>query len=141
MLRGFEYNRIDKALVIRDSDGNDPKAAEAALKDRLDGSSFRPKFPVHFHATKSTIETWLLADELAVNTVASSRRQSRSVKPINKQLEEIVDPKTRFWTMLSEAGLLADDKVYEEIATAADLDRIQERCPHFAEFRKHVHAC
>ena len=43
--------------------------------------------------------------------------------------------------MLSQAGLPADDKAYEEIASAADLNRIAERCPRFAEFRKHVHAC
>jgi len=43
--------------------------------------------------------------------------------------------------MLSEAGLSADDKVYEEIASAADPDRIAERCPRFAEFCKHVQAC
>jgi hypothetical protein len=144
MLRGFEYNtgyRIDKALVIRDSDGKDPKAAEAALKERLDGSSFRPRFPVHFHATRCMVETWLLADEQAVSQVAQSRGQTRAVKPVGKPPEEIIHPKQSFLAMLSQAGLPADDKVYKEIAAAADLDRIQERCPRFAEFRKHVHAC
>ena len=111
------------------------------MNDRLDSSGFRPTFPVHFYATTSMVETWLLADEKAVNKVALSRGRSRSVKPINKQVEGIEDPKTPFLTMLFEAGLSPDDKVYEEIAFAARLDRIQERCPRFAEFRKHVHAC
>ena len=141
MLRGFEYNRIDKALIIRDSGGKGPKAAEAALKDRLDSSGFKPKFPVHFHATRCMVETWLLADEQAVGKVALSRGWRRSIKPINKPLEGIMDPKPLFLTMLSEADLPADDKVYEEIASAADLDRISQRCPRFAEFRQHVHAC
>jgi len=52
-----------------------------------------------------------------------------------------MDPKPLFLAMLSEADLPAGDEVYEEIASAADLDRISHRCPRFAEFRKHVHAC
>lgn len=87
------------------------------------------------------VETWLLADEQAVSRVALSRGRTRSIKAINKRLEEIMDPKPLFLAMLSEAALPADDKVYKEIASAADLDRISERCPRFAEFRKHVHAC
>jgi hypothetical protein len=43
--------------------------------------------------------------------------------------------------MLSRAGLPADDKVYEEIASNADLDKVALRCPRFAEFREHIHAC
>ena len=57
-LRHFQYQHpIDKALVIRDSGGKDPKVAEAALKDRLDRSGFKPKFPVHFYATRCMVET------------------------------------------------------------------------------------
>jgi len=143
-LRHFQYHaehRIDKALVIRDSGGKDPKVAEAALKDRLDRSGFKPKFPVHFYATRSMVETWLLTDEQAVSKVALSRGRTRSIKAVNKPLEEIMDPKPLFLAMLSEAGLFADDKVYEEIASAAGLDRIAERCPRFLEFRRQVHAC
>jgi hypothetical protein len=87
------------------------------------------------------VETWLLADEQAVSKVAVSRGRTRPVKSINKQLEEIIDPKTPLRAMLSQAGLPDDEKVYEEIASKADLDKIAERCPRFAEFRKHVHAC
>jgi len=141
VLRGFEYSRIDKALVIRDSGGKDPRTSEADLSDLLDKSGFKPTFPVHFYATRCMVETWLLSDDRAVSKVALSRGRIRSIKAINKALEEIMDPKPLFLTMLSEAGLSADDKVYEEIAAAADLDRIAERSPRFAEFRKHVHAC
>jgi hypothetical protein len=141
MLRGLEYNRIDKALIIRDSGGKDPKVAEAGLNERLHKSGFIPTFPVHVYATRSMVETWLLADEQAVSTVAQSRGRTRSVKPVGKPLEEIMDPKPLFLAMLSQAGLPADDKVYEEIASAADLNRIAERCPRFAEFSRHVHAC
>lgn len=141
VLRGFEYNLVDKALVIRDSGGKDPNVAEGALKDRLDRSGFKPKFPVHFYATRSMVETWLLADEQALSKVALSRGRTRIVKAISTPLEEIMNPKPSFLGMLSQAGLPADDRVYEEIASIADLDRIAERCPRFAEFREHVHAC
>jgi len=52
-----------------------------------------------------------------------------------------VDPKAIFLAMLSEADLRPDRKVCEEIASAANLDRIAERCPGFAGFRDDVHAC
>jgi len=141
-LKHFQYqHRIDKALVIRDSGGKDPRTSEAVLRDRLNHSGFKPAFPCHFYATRCMVETWLLADEQAVGKVALSRGWRRSIKPINKPLEGIMDPKPLFLTMLSEADLPADDKVYEEIASAADLGKIAERCPYFLEFRKHVHAC
>ncbi len=140
-LREFQWHSVDKALVIRDSDRKDPQALESVLRDRLNQSGFAPPFPVHFYATRCMVETWLLADELAVSTVALSRGRTRSIKAINKSLEEIVDPKRSFHAMLSEAGLAADTEVYEEIASAANLDRIAERCPRFAEFRQQVHAC
>jgi hypothetical protein len=141
-LKHFQYQQlIDKALVIRDSGGKDPKVAEEALKDRLDRSGFKPMFPVHFYATRCMVETWLLADERAVSKVALARGRTRSIKASNTRLEEVMDPKPLFLAMLSQADLPADDKVYEEIASAADLDRISQRCPRFAEFSKHVHSC
>jgi hypothetical protein len=141
LLRGFEYKSIDKALVIRDSDRKDPQTAEAELNGRLSKSGFEPTSPVHFYATRCMVETWLLADEQAVSKIALSRGGTRSIKAVNKRLEEIMDPKVPFRAMLSQTGLPDDEKVYEGIASAADLDKIAERCPRFAEFRTYVHAC
>ena len=143
-LKHFQYHvehRIDKALVLRDSDWKDPETLEADLKNLLNKSGFTPTFPVHFYATRCMVETWLLADEQALGKASLVRGRTRSIKCVNARLEEIKDPKPLFLAKLSEAGLSADDKVYEEIACAADLDRIAERCWHFYEFRKHVHAC
>jgi hypothetical protein len=144
MLRGFEYNAgylIDKALVIRDSGGKNPQTSEADLNDLMNQSGFEPTFPFHFYATRCMVETWLLADEQAIGRVAQSRRRAPAIKAIKKPLEEIIDPKPLFLALLSQADLPADDRVYEEIASAADLNRIAERCPRFAEFHKYVHAC
>jgi hypothetical protein len=143
-LKEFEWHtghRVDKALVIRDSDRKAPEIVEADLNSRLSKSGFRPTFPVHIYATRCMIETWLLADERAVSIVARARGRTRSIKAVRRPLEEIMDPKPLFLRMRSEADLPADDKVYEEIASAADLDRIAERSPRFLEFRKHIHAC
>jgi len=143
-LKDFQYHEehpIDKALVIRDSDRKDPEKLEADLKNLLNKSGFTPTFPVHFYATRCMVETWLLADEQALGKASLVRGRTRSIKCVNARLEEIKDPKPLFLAKLSEAGLSADDKVYEEMACAADLDRIAERCWHFYEFRKHVHAC
>ena|ERR1017187_10225475 len=68
-----DQHRIDKALVVRDSDREDPLRLEADLSDRLNQAGFRTTFPVHFYATRCMVETWLLADEQAVNKVALSR--------------------------------------------------------------------
>ncbi len=141
-LKHFHYlHRVDKALVIRDSDWKDSALLESALHDRMRESGFDPAFPVHFYATRVKIETWLLADEQALVRVAETRGRRCSVSRVNKQLEDLMDPKVPFLAMLSEAGLPADDKVYEEIASVADLDRIAARCPYFVKFRQHVHAC
>jgi len=142
LLKHFQYmDRIDKALVIRDSDRRDPQVVEKGLRDRLDESGFRPTFPVHFYATKSMVETWLLADINAIVKTARGRGHSGSVKPMNRTLEEIIDPKAAFHAMLSQAGLPADPKVYGEIATEADIDIIEGCCPYFLKFREHIHAC
>jgi len=142
-LKYFQYQQqqIDKVLVIRDAGGKDPQALERDLAERLEKSHCDPPFPVHFYAIKSMLETWLLADEHAVSKVAESRRRHGKVKATNKQLEGLLDPKPSFLAMLSQVDLPANDKVYEEVAAAADLDRIAERCPRFAEFREQVHAC
>jgi len=87
------------------------------------------------------VETLLLADEGAVSAVARQRGKDRSVQPIDESLEELTDAKTRFRRMLSQALLPDDPKVYEAIASVADLGRIRERCPYFQEFDKRVHAC
>ncbi|HUB77228.1 MAG TPA: hypothetical protein VMB03_00460 [Bryobacteraceae bacterium] len=126
--------------MIRDCDGKDPREVEADLMDRLKNSHFEPRFPVHFYATKSMVETWLLADARAVREVARLRGHNHAVKEVNVQ-EENRNAKTLFYAMLSQAGLPADPKVYGEIATEADIDIIEGCCPYFLKFREHIHAC
>jgi hypothetical protein len=132
---------IDKALVIMDSDCSDPSAWEGQLREIYDRSRFLPRFPVHVHATKCKIETWLLADENAVIEVAQQRGKNRQVQAIKIQLETYKEAKERFQRMLSEADLRATARVYQEVAKAANIARIAARCPSFQLFADKVREC
>jgi len=143
-LKNFEWHagyRIEKALIIRDSDCGDPQVAEDELARILRQSRFEPTFPVHFYATRCEVETWLLADESAVNLVALRRQKTASAGTVTLPLEGIRDAKEVFQRMLSQTGLPADPAVYAEVASAAAMDRVEQRCPYFRQFMERVQAC
>jgi hypothetical protein len=73
---------VPKALVIHDSDCNDSRSVEDELNRILDQSTFRESLTlaVHFYATRCMVETWLLADETAVNVVARKRGKAGSAQ-------------------------------------------------------------
>jgi hypothetical protein len=143
-LKNFEWHagyQVVKALIIRDCDRLEPREAEDELARILQQSGFRPSFPVHFYATRREMETWLLADEGAVNLVARRRQKGPAAQVVAGSLEDIPDAKEKFRRMLSQARLPADPAVYGEIATASDLNRINGRCPYFQQFVNRVRAC
>lgn len=142
-LKHFQWHagyRVDKALVIRDSDCDDPTAWETKMKLILDKTQFIPSFPVHFHATKCELETWLLADENAINQVSIARGKRGAVSAVTVPLETHKDAKELFNKVLSKAGLLVTPEVYREIASATTIERISQRCPHFQKFVEMVRA-
>jgi len=104
-------------------------------------SNSDPRFQCISMPQNGWVEAWLLADERALSQVAFLRGRSGSVKPISGALEEIMNPKEELQKILSKLRLPDDENVYQEIASAAELDRIAERCPHFKEFCKRVHEC
>jgi hypothetical protein len=143
-LKHFQWHAeitVNKALVISDSDCNDPVAWESRMSQILSQSHFVPNFPVHFHATKCEIETWLLADENAINQVARNRGKQGSVSEVTIPLESYRNAKELLQRVLSKVRLPVDSKVYQEIASAANIDRIAARCPHFKHFVDRVRAC
>ncbi len=143
-LKHFEWNATilpDKVLVIMDSDCSDASASETQLRQIYEQARFVPRFPVHFHATKCEIETWLLADENAINRLSQLRGKNKQVAAVTIQLESQRDAKELFHKVLSRADLPADAQVYKEIAAAADIGRIATRCPSFQEFADKVRAC
>jgi hypothetical protein len=143
-LKHFQWHAeisVNKAFVIRDSDCSDPVVWETKMRQILAQSQFVPSFPVHFYATKCEIETWLLADESAINQVARGRGKQPSVSEVTIPLESHRNAKELFQKVLSKARLPADRKVYQEIASAASIDRIAARCPYFQHFVDNVRAC
>jgi hypothetical protein len=145
-LKHFQWHsayQVGKALVIRDSDCDASRALEDELGRILDQSGFREKLtlPVHFYATRCMVETWLLADESAVNAVARERGKIPAAQPVPDPLEGATNAKVLFRRMLSHAQLRATPAVYAEVAAAADIDRIKQRCPYFQRFIDCVHGC
>jgi len=143
-LKYFQWHTeisVDKAFVIRDSDCSDPAIWETKLGQTLVQSQFVPSFPVHFYATKCELETWLLADENAINQVARHRGKEGSVPEVSFPLESHRNAKELFQRVLSKARLPVDRKVYQEIASAASIERIAARCPYFQHFVDNVRAC
>lgn len=141
-LKYFEYSEpVDKVLVIRDSDCADAVQREQELQRIFAASHFQPTFPFHFYATKCELETWLLADENAINLVAQSRGKTGKVKAVKINFENHRQAKELFEEILSQVQLPADPAVYREIAPAADIKVIASKCPRFALFANAVRGC
>jgi hypothetical protein len=140
-LKEFQRNhawQIHVAFVIRDSDCKPPQQIEEQLRKVLHQSGFAPRFRVEFFATKCQLETWLLADENAINQVSHLRGKNKQVAPITIQLESHEKAKELFHERLSIAELRPTTPIYEEIARAADIKRIASRCPNFRQFTEKV---
>lgn len=132
---------INKALVIVDTDCSDSHLWEAELTQIYQQAHLAPGFPVHFHATKCELETWLRADENAINQVSRARGKNKSLGLARIQFETYRDAKELFQKRLSEASLRDTPQVYREVARFADIQRIVARCPLFQQFINKVHAC
>ena len=131
---------VIKAIVIRDWQHRDLTKAEQEMAQRVRGRSFAFAHGVQFCPVRQEMETWLLADEGAINAVAVSRA-GRQVSQVQGELEEIADAKSRLVTLLSEARLPYDATVCAEIAQHVNLERLRYRCPSFRLFETKVLDC
>jgi len=142
LLRGLEHvssqgGPVEKALVIRDADCKDPAVIEAEMKRSAEARTFSFPAGVSFHVVKQEMETWLLADPEAINSVAASRCK-RSPARVPDPLEEIQDPKGKLMAVLSQSGLNYTAAVCREIAKEIDLRKLRIRCPSFQAFEQKV---
>ncbi len=135
-----EGRAVEKALVIRDSGGKDPRIIEAELTRKLEGRRWAFSHGVHVCIIRREVETWLLADVAAVNAVAE-KRGGRVVAEVQGGLEEIEYPKEKLKQLLSEARLEYTEQVCAEIARAVRLDTLSYRCPSFCIFEQRVVDC
>jgi len=136
-LKEFQRNpawQINVAFVIRDSDCKPPQEIEEQLRKVLRESGFAPHFPVEFFATKCQLETWLLADENAINEVSKRRGKNKQIGPAQIEFESYKPAKELFQKRLSGVGLPFDPQVYKEVASLADIARITASCRHFQKF-------
>ena len=75
LLRMFEHwtssgGPVDRALVIRDSNGRSPKLVEADMRARIAPLSYCFPRGIEVHAVQQETETWLLSDAGAISRVA-----------------------------------------------------------------------
>jgi hypothetical protein len=132
---------VEKALVIRDSGGKDPKIIEEGLTRKVQERRWVFSHGVHVCIIRRELETWLLADVAeGVNAVAE-KRGGRAVAEVQGMLEEIEHPKERLRQLLSEAKLEYTDQVAAEIARLLRLDTLSYRCPSFRAFKQRVVDC
>lgn len=131
---------VEKALVIQDAGGKNPRAVEAELMQRIGKREWPFPHGVHACAIRREVETWLLADVAAVNSVARARG-GREVAEVQGTLEDIEKPKERFKRLLSEAKLDYTEPVCAEIARVSRLESLRCRCPSFHTFEQLVIDC
>jgi hypothetical protein len=141
-LRYFEHvhlgNPVDKALVVCDADQKPPAELRASLSQETRNRASWPADKLHICIVRQEIETWLLSDENAVNSVASERGGHARIARVQEDPENIGDPKARLRTLPSAAGLVATPAVYQQIASRLDLETLRQRCPSFQEFEQAV---
>lgn len=129
-----------KALVIRDSGGKDPKIIEAELTQKVQERPWAFSHGVHVCIIRREIETWLPADVEAVKAVAE-KRGGQAVAEVQGALEDIEYPKDKPKQLLSEAKLEYTERVCAEIARSLRLDTLSYRCPSFRAFKQQVVDC
>lgn len=142
LLHGFYHvtqtaGAVDKAIVIRDADNGNPAKIEQMMRERVPRDTFRFRDGVMVHAVKREMETWLLADVVAINRVALARG-GRSVRAVPGQLEEFRDAKQRLMRLLEAAGLQYSPRVCGEVAKEMNLETLRTRCPSFLLFEQKI---
>ncbi len=131
---------VDKAIVIRDWRGPDLIALEQRMSQRVEDKQFSFLRGVQFCGVQQEMETWLLADVGAINSVALGRN-GRIVPPVQGDLEQIGNPKERLVEILSRAGIVYDAETCREIAQRSDIEILKYRCPSFRSFEGKVLDC
>lgn len=133
-LEDFRYRNVNKALIIRDKDSQCAKELIAKIHEKQKNHNY--PFPIKFCLIKEEMEAWLLADENAISQVVGKK-----VSRINDNLEDIKHPKEKLQIILSASNANFTPETLRKIAEAADLEKIEYRCPSFRRFRDAVLDC
>ncbi len=122
-----EGSPVDKALVVRDSNGEDPAGVLAKLQTRLKTRSYG--FPVEPLMIIQALEAWFLADETAIKQLTKQKRAQ------NRNPEGISGPKEALKARLAAAKILYTPVVARALAEEINLDKVARRCSSFRLFR------
>ncbi|MBM4294476.1 MAG: DUF4276 family protein [Deltaproteobacteria bacterium] len=133
-LECFKYSDVNKALITRDKDSQCAKELAARIHEKQQNRNY--PFPVKFCLIKEEIEAWLLADENAISEVVGEK-----VSRINENLEDIKHPKEKLQNILSKSNISFTPEILRKIAEAADLRKVEYRCPSFRRFRDYLLDC
>ncbi len=141
-LRSFEHasptgGPLDKALVIRDADGKDPATLENDLGERIGPEKFAFPLGVAVHAVREEMETWLLADNAALNRLSKNESGNR-IPPLGGHIEDERKPKETLQRILGKAGLNYNTPTCCKIAREIDLNVLRQRCLSFKIFEQKV---
>ncbi len=137
----FQGGPVQKALVILDSNGQDPVALENEMQSKIAGRHYSFPERVQFCVVIRELEAWLLGDPAATNTIATSRSGRMIMAQLHQPPEALVDPKAELERRLRRGGVNYTSKVAREIATAADLHLLERQCPSFADFKRKALDC
>lgn len=141
LLKRFEYihnlGPVDGALVIRDADNKSTEKVLAQMREKLQNKTYKFPHGVELCCVNRKVDTWLLADETAINEV-SRLRGGKPVQRINQDLEDIVHPKELLQKILSAAKLKYSPAVLGEIAACVRLEQLETRVPSFKHFKRSV---
>lgn len=141
LLKSFRHihggGPVDGALVIRDTDNKSAEDVFAKMKDRLRNRTFNFPRGVELCPIRRTVDTWILADERAIDIVSQSRG-GRQIARINEILEDIAQPKERLQRTLNDAKLNYSPAVLGEIASNINLEQLEGRAPSFKVFKQSV---
>ena len=130
-LEEFRYKKVNKAIIIKDTDLKPAEKLLQQMKDKKPNRNY--PFPINFCVAKKEIEAWLLADELAISKVVG-----KQITRIKRNLEDINDPKGELQRILSKANVSYTDEIARRIAMEANIDIIEQRCSYFKMFRESV---
>jgi len=125
----LERRKLAKGIfVICDADGEPPKERVAAISKRLPAKD--GKIHIQPIVIVQKMEALLLADEQALKTIGVIAKFPRP--------EKILDPKHKLRSVLSRINRLYTQEVAREIAVAARVEVIAERCPSFEPLRSAI---
>ncbi|MBI2207689.1 MAG: DUF4276 family protein [Candidatus Rokubacteria bacterium] len=129
---------VDKAFVVRDADNKASNGIESDMLQRIADRAYPFPRGVSVHAIRQEIDTWLLADINAINTVAAEVGHRPTKRSIPRPLEGIQQPSLLLQQVLSSVGLNYTAAICRKIARHIDLGILRAECPSFLEFEQKI---